>query len=136
MYNHHFRKSRTAPRSIGLKSFATQVMHAERFGIERIETYAAGNFEMAQDKAGFIGYYNWPRSGYNARLTPADWDKFPETFRGIHDLNDLFLQTNGKFVWKYKGTAREMLFDLDRNARSWRILEAYLQERGFTIRFH
>lgn len=45
------------------------------------------------------------------------------------------MQKNGKFVWKYKGTGRDMIFDLDPDARSFRILKEYLQEKGFDIDF-
>jgi SPP1 gp7 family putative phage head morphogenesis protein len=135
IHNNHFRKSRTAPSSIGLKSFATQAAHAEKYGVSYIDTHAAGDYKSSREKAGYNGYYSWPRMGYNARLSPNDWAKFPKTFRGIPDLNELFLQVNGKFVWKYHGSGRDMIFDLDRDARSWEILNRYLQEKLFDIRF-
>lgn len=135
MHNHYFRTSRTAPEGIGLKSFATQVHHAEKFGIQYIDTDAVGDFKKSQDENGWNGYYSWPRMGYNAELNEDDWEKFPLTYRGIPDLNSLFEQQNGNLVWKHFGTGREMIFDLDPTTPSWRILRKYLQERGFEVEF-
>jgi len=135
MHNEIFRASRTAPKGTGLKSFATQVLHAGKFGVEYIDTDAVGNYKTSKDAARWNGYYTWARFGYNAQLGPNDWAIFPETFKGIQDLNELMLQTNGKFVWLYKGTGRPMLFDLDRSSRSRRILEKYLQEKNFAVDF-
>jgi SPP1 gp7 family putative phage head morphogenesis protein len=136
MHNEVFKKTRSSPSGIGLRSFATQAYHAEKFGVQYIDTYAAGDFTTARDKGNqWNGYYTWPRFGYNAPLEPDDLAKFPATFRNIRDLNSLFQQVNGKFLWKYHGSSRDMIFDLDRSERSWEILEEYLQERGFTIDF-
>lgn len=136
IHNDHFRTTGTAPKGTGLKSFATEVFHAQKFGVEYIDTYAAGNYQLSQRSGSdhWIGYYVWPRFGYNAALDQADWAKFPPTFRGIPDLNELFDQPNGWFVWKYHGTAREMLFDLDPASRSTAMLKGYLQTRGFKLR--
>ena len=134
IHNEIFRTSRTAPKGTGLKSFATQAFHAERFGIEYIDTMAAGNYSSTAGKV-WNGYYSWARMGYNARLTESDWDRFPLTFRGIEDLNGLIEQTNGKRVWLYYGYGRPMMFDLNRDSASFRILRKYLQEKEFEIDF-
>lgn len=137
MENEVFVKTRTAPSGIGLKSFATQTYHAQRFGVSYIETEAVGNYEQSRNRGGqkWNGYYTWARMGYNADLGEDDWIKFPVTYRGIEDLNSLFEQENGKFVWLEHGSKRYMVFDLDDESSNWRVLRKYLQEKEFTISF-
>lgn len=136
MHNEIFRTNRTAPKGIGLKSFATQAYHAERFGVAYIETEAVGNYASSRKTIGrWNGYYSWARMGYNAPLDEDDWEKFPMTFRGIRDLNSLMEQENGWLVWLYLGRSKDMVFDLDQDTPSWRILRKYLQKKGFTVEF-
>lgn len=125
----------TATGKYGDGNYYLRITQNGRFGIEYIDTQAAGNYAKSKTAVRWNGYYTWPRMGYNAKLTDADKANFPETFRSVEDLNDLFLQVNGKFVWRYKGGTKDMIFDLDRDSRSWRVLLEYLQERGFTIEF-
>lgn len=136
MHNVIFRKSRTAPKSTGLKSFATQVFHAERFGVSFIETDAAGNYESSLRKGGWNGYYTWGRFGYNAALSPEERERFPSPYKAARDVNDLFIRNNnGSKVWLYFGSGRPMLFDLDQDSRSFEILRNYLHEKGFDVDF-
>jgi SPP1 gp7 family putative phage head morphogenesis protein len=135
MHNVLFRTTRTAPKGMGTKAFATQVHHAEKFGISYIDTEAAGDFKSSHDKKGWNGYYTWARLGYNAPLDEADWEKFPLTYRGLPDLHSLFQQENGPLVWKYHGSGRPMVFDLDRESTSWRLLQKYLHQKGFGVEF-
>lgn len=129
-HNDYFRTAKDAPKGTGLKSFTTQALTAKKFGVEYIHTRAAGD----ASNPSFNGYYTWARIGYNAPLTDRLKQQLPEKYQKCKDLNELML-AGGKDEWKKHGTSRDMIFDLSDDAISWQVLENYLRERGFVVRF-
>ncbi len=134
IHNFYFRTSAAAPKGTGLKSFATQTIHAKKFGVEYIDTQAAGDYEKSQEEDRWNGYYSWARMGYNAKLTDEDLEKLPITFRHARDLNEL-MAIDGQAAWKIFGTGRLMVFDLSDDSTSWRVLKKYLQKYKYEIDF-
>ncbi len=131
LHNDYFRTSERATRGTGLKSFATQVFHAEKFGIDYIDTFAAGNYQDLL-KGKWNGYYTWARFGYNGILTNEDKAKLSGSFRDAKDLNEL-MKLGGSSAWKEIGSGRSMIFILDKTGKSWEILTNYLLINGFEI---
>lgn len=130
LHNDYFRAAAGAPKGVGIRSFATQALNAKAFGVEYIHTYAAGY----KGHPMFNGYYTWARMGYNAPLTAADKRKLPEKYRHCDSLNEL-MRAGGKADWEEHGDGREMIFDLSDDSDSLKILEKYLRERNFIVKF-
>lgn len=129
-HNDYFRAAKNAPKGTGLRSFVTQTAAAKKFGVQYIHTYAAGYFGHPS----FNGYYTWARMGYNARLSKRDKAKLAREFADVKDLNEL-MAAGGKDEWKRVGTGRDMIFDLSDDAASWTVLQNYLRERKFVVKF-
>ncbi len=129
-YNDYFKTLPTAPKGTGLRSFATQAYSAKKYGVEYISTLAAGYYGHPE----YNGYYTWARMGYNAKLTDADRNKLPKKYEKVQDLNEL-MEKGGADAWKKYGTERKMLFDLSDDSKSFEVLENYLRERRFVVKF-
>lgn len=128
-YNDLFVKTPSAPAGIGLRSFATQVIHSQRYGVNEIRTHAAGSYDNA-----FNGYYTWAVFGYNDRLRPADKRRFPPSYRDARDLHELLGRAGGREVWLVFGRERlTAVFSLSEDSPHVRRLKDYLREKGYRI---
>ncbi|HKX31491.1 MAG TPA: minor capsid protein [Blastocatellia bacterium] len=123
--NAYFRAAKGAPKGVGVRSFAREVIGAQRLGVAKIKTYAAGEGPTDQR---FNGYYTWARFGYNAPLPPALRDRMPAALKS-KDLHELFSKPGGPEWWRENGSGREMEFDLASGSKSERRLLEYLRER-------
>lgn len=122
--NDYFRKSRNAPKQVGIISFAREVAGARALGVDYISTFAAGSYGDTY----YNGYYTWARFGYNANLTGSEIDELPPALKSATTLNQLMRLPGGPEWWKVYGIGREMRFDLGENSESLRILQDYLRE--------
>ena len=133
MHNDYFRVEDQAPDGYGTHSFANQVKTAQRFGVDRIETTAAGNFRDMQSGS-WNGYYTWPRLGYDAPLYSGEIASLPSNLRNARSVQDLMGNQEGRDWWKLNGSTRDMKFDLSPNSKSIKVLNNYLEEKGFSTR--
>ena len=127
----------------GAEMLANQVRALRQMGVKSITTYAAGSPENLGKVSGgsqsnFIGYYAWPRMGYDAEVHPALVGKMPPAVRdymqeqidqGNPRMLRLFEIPEGRDWWRENGQATEMEFDLSDGSPNMRALENYLAER-------
>lgn len=106
---------------LGTKSFSEQVQACREAGVKSISCTAA-----RWDQLKVIGYYVWPRMGYDADAPEDVRRKFPKAER----MSDLMASQAGRDWWKKNGYDLEMEFDLTPGSRSLQIHEAYLRERA------
>lgn len=121
--NSYFVKRPGAPRGIGAKSFARQVVGAQRIGAKKIKTLAGG--ALGED---MNGYYTWPRLGYNAPLSEYVQQLLPPTLKS-KDLHELFSKPGGPEWWMINGVQQSMEFDLRPGGEHERRLFEYLRDR-------
>lgn len=124
-------------RGIGSRIFADQVRMAAQLGVRTISTGAGrsdGYERLIDREVQLIGYYTWPRLGYDGPLE----ESFAERAQGALGLDDppfsvqdLLLADGGLDYWFRYGYPIELSFDLTPSSRSRRILATYLEARGF-----
>lgn len=125
--NRALRKSPDAPAGFEIKMFQTQVEAAQKLGIKKLTTFAAGYLNDPQRQN---GYYTWPRFGFDAPLDEDEQDFLQEEqlpFSGAQTLNELF-SAGGKDWWKTNGYEKEMVFDLAPNSSMIQMLNEYVRE--------
>ncbi len=125
-HNDYFRKARNAPPAVGITSFARQVMGSRLLNVRFIETDAAGDILSPR----FIGYYVWPRFGYNAELTEEERARLPRKFAGAKTVADILQKKGGPDWWKAYGSGRVMEFELHEGSQSLQRLAAYIREKN------
>jgi len=122
----------------GTQIFAKQVEEAAAQGYKHIETYAVGG-------GGKNGAYTWLRLGYEPQLSGASNDVFTpagqfhrivKQYNKLHgtqlkDVRDFMATKQGQDYWKANMKSFDGVFNLEKDSRSMKTLEAYLKERGF-----
>lgn len=125
---------------LGINIFSSQVEESIKAGIARIECYAAGDYSTMQE-GGFIGYYVWPRFGYDQRQRPGDFE--PEAISDLEGIlgrklgrrtfrvAELMATEEGRDWWKRNGSdLDEATFDLSKGSLSREVLSLYRKEKG------
>ena len=125
--NHLFKLHDYAPDGLGLESFIRQVLGARAIGAKRLLTFAAGDYSVKDE---WIGYYVWPRFGFNADLDLIERRFLPPLLRGAKTINDL-LKRGGQDYWFRYGFGREMIFELDARSNSIKTLILYWREKQY-----
>jgi predicted transcriptional regulator len=146
IHNSYFITAKCLPDGLGSRVFAQQVKTASELGFKYIDTNAARGGE-------FIGYYVWPKLGYDAsiplyyiegQLSPhkdknnikfeylKKWliknnidihNKVPLSAIYACKAGDRFI---GQELWKTYGDSTNMEFNLTPGSLSMRILESYI----------
>lgn len=114
-------RSAVAPPHSGARALARMVAAYKNYGIKRIEAEAArgGDYNM-------VGYYVWPRLGFDAPLEAYDMASAPRALRKASSLHALFRLPGGRKYWRKHGWTIDASFDLTPGSRSMRRLEEYL----------
>ena len=120
-----------AGRGYGSRIFARAVVEYRSVGIRQIRTYAS--------KGGInIGYYLWPRLGFNMALDPAL--KIRARLNGYADVdctNDLFMKYEAEDAaafWKAYGHGGEAHFDLTPKSIQSSVLDNYLTIKNIVVK--
>ena len=121
--NEYFAKRDGTPAGIGAKSFGRQVVGAQRLGIKKIRTLAAGSYGESMN-----GYYTWPRLGYNAPLSDFYQQALPPNLKS-KDLHELFAKPGGPEWWLVSGAGIDVEFDLTPGSAHERRMWEYLRKR-------
>ena len=147
IHNDLFKAATCFPEGLGTRIFTQQVKSASEVGFKKIETLAAKGGE-------YMGYYIWPKLGYNADVTIyryaaqeygleplynyldswlASYSKDTHaSFREISaPISDIYAckakdRFIGQELWKKVGSSTEMVFFLSPSSLSMRTLEAYI----------
>lgn len=119
----HFFLRHQAPEWLGTIAFALCAMIAHRLGFSRISLIAGGG--RGHDPR-MIGYFFWPKLGFDAPLEPDEADGNP-ALAACRTVQDVMAIDEG--WWRENGWQRWMEFDLAADSRSWRKLLDYLREK-------
>ena len=100
-------------KGIATKSLARQVFYAAKNGVKRIETFAGKGSTM-------IGYYVWPKHGFDGDIPPGLVNRTREYFNdpNMKTIQDIFDKPEGNSYWKRFGPPVEVEFDLTPGSRS------------------
>jgi len=147
IYNNIFKSSPCFSEGLGTRIFTQQVKSASESGFKSIKTYAARGGD-------YMGYYIWPKVGYNATVSLYRYDAQKENIEPLYNYLEAWLRKNSKNVemthreitapildiyackakdrfigqelWQKSGNSQDMTFDLTSSSLSMRILEAYV----------
>jgi GNAT superfamily N-acetyltransferase len=110
---------------LGAQILGRQVEHASKWGFDRLETDAA----RSNGPDGYVGYYAWPRLGYNAAI-PADVKrKLPAAWSDAVTVRDLMKTPERRAWWKEHGVwTNGMIFRLQPGSESMQDLQMNLAE--------
>jgi len=136
--NSHFTLRSSAPPSMGLKMFATQVAAANKYGFKHINVSAAGHGPWRNDQ--YNGYYVWPRFGYDGNFPSSKFERMPEEIQnqirqirpeapnGLRFLDVMMASQEARDWWKDRGSRSDLSFDLDSDSRSFKYLTEYVRD--------
>jgi hypothetical protein len=119
----HLFLRRQAPDYLGTVAFALCAMMAHRLGFTHISLVAGGGRGHAPN---MIGYFFWPKLGFDALLEPEEIGARPE-FAGCVSIQDLLAIDEP--WWRDNGAQRWMEFDLAAGSPAWTKLLDYLREK-------
>lgn len=115
-----------APRRFCTVAFGLMAVAAYRFGFSHIQVYGAGNGPLQpHDPDALIGYWVWPKLGFDAPVHAVEMIRHPDTaMHGLRTLQEVLARSPQ--WWQTYGSARPMQFDLRANSPSWSILLNYI----------
>lgn len=98
---------------------------AYRYGFKQLTLFAGGSgpLPLQPEADDLIGYFIWPKFGFDAPLIAADINMWPQ-LQGCASVLDVVARDS--VLWEQHGRGREMSFDLAPGSRSWRVLINYL----------
>ena len=134
IFNYRFYKQSGAPAGIGLDSFHRQVIGARALGVNRIETFGAGDPQSLKH-GGEVGYLVWAKFGFNAKLTTMQQARLQQTLGivGIETLNELILLPKGEEWWKLNGVSAKMVIELATDSSMMKVFRRHLAKKGRTL---
>lgn len=118
--------SEDAPLRFCTIAFGLMACTAYRHGFSRISLYAGGDGPppAVLEDGDLIGYFVWPKFGFDAHLLPVDLNRAPVHIRGCTSV--LGVVEADAAWWEANGRGREMYFDLAAGSTSWSVLLNYL----------
>jgi GNAT superfamily N-acetyltransferase len=109
---------------LGAQVLGRQVEHASQWGFDRLETDAA----RSNGPDGYVGYYAWPRLGYNAPIPAGIKAKVAAAWPDAVTVRDLMDTQERRDWWKEHGIWTDgMIFRLQPGTESMNDLQANLQ---------
>lgn len=123
MHVDHFFLRRQAPDWLGTVAFALCAMVAHRLSYSHISLVAGGG--MGRD-ARMVGYFFWPKLGFDAPLEEGEADGFPH-LAGCRTIQNVLAIDEA--WWQQRGSQRWMEFDLGEGSPAWEKLLDYLSEK-------
>ena len=132
IFNYRFYKKKDTPSGVSLDSLVRQVSGARALGVQRLETFGAGDFTSAQQPDGEIGYWLWAKFGFDAPLSEADQQIAAAELglAGVKTLNDIIDRPGGEYWWYRAGSGLTMKFDLASDSSMMRVFRDYVRRKG------
>lgn len=132
----------TAPAGLGAAMLWRVVRACAALQIPRILLSAVGGrgYGPLPDGTRVMGYYAWPRYGFDGEVQSAEdarfFQQFPHFPEGLADgtarsLLDLFASPGGREFWLVGGRTRDLTFEVASTSRSVITLHRYLTNKGF-----
>ena len=120
MHIHNFMINESSPETLGTIAFSLSAITAYQQNINKIQLIAAGGENY---NSNHIGYFVWPKYGFDASLEDGETDSWPETFNSCKSVQDV-INIDENF-WRKHGSQRLMTFDLSPGSASWAKLLEY-----------
>ncbi|NHZ95732.1 hypothetical protein [Massilia sp. CCM 8734] len=107
-------------------AFGLMAVTAYRFGFSGIHLYGAGRGPLRPgDPDALIGYWVWPKLGFDAPVHVAEMTRHRDTtMHGLRTVQEVLAHCPE--WWETYGSARPMQFHLRANSPSWSILLNYI----------
>lgn len=132
----------SAPAGLGAAMLWRMVRACATLGIPRILLSAVGGRDCGALPGGarVLGYYVWPRYGFDGQVQSAQdatfFEQFPNFPAGLADgtvqsLLDLLALPGGREFWLVGGRVRDVTFEVASTSRSVLTLHRYLTDKGF-----
>lgn len=123
------------PGGFGCCAFLRCAQAARRLGLARIDLLAAGgNSSKGRSwNPGFIGYYTWPRFGFDCLLERNMLQKVQQVPAIANCRTVLDVMAIDAQWWKSNGDGLEMTFDLAQNSLSWQTLSTYMRSKALAV---
>lgn len=122
---------------VGMKSFGSQVAHAAKHGVSKLETTAGGE---AGGRTDMNGYYTWPRLGYDGQVRTHNLSKAINPRPKMDDIplkvpppptvSRMMKTEYGRNWWKENGAAISLQFDLAPGSPSRKVFARYAKEKA------
>jgi hypothetical protein len=131
-HNDYFEVHGDTPDGVGALVLQRQVEGLRRLGIDHIGVQAAGdpsNFIPGGGIRGMIGYYVWPRLGFNGEVLGHDVRHGPDWMSDIHDMHGIFAHPDGAAWWKENGWPQNLAFDTWAGSKSSDVLDRYIADK-------
>lgn len=113
------------PQLLGTIAFCLCALQAYVLGLQKIELLAAGGAGFRKQ---YVGYWVWPKLGFDARLEPGEFDQTAPPLANCATVLEAMAASPD--AWKTHGSQRLMAFDLAPNSTSWLTLLEYTRSKG------
>ncbi|MBI3348791.1 MAG: hypothetical protein HY020_16485 [Burkholderiales bacterium] len=122
---------------LGARIVSIQAAMASELEFEAIELDAVGSchesFNKFQDDR-WIGYWLWPRLGFDAPIPDHVKGKHPDEFGGYDRVSELMFSDKDMLNWQLYGeTLTAARFDLKEGSTSWDLLLRYANTHGIQV---
>ncbi len=127
IYNRYMEVTKKG-KGLGTEVLQRQVEAAAKLGVTKLK----GNAVRRQGTTGIplVGYYVWPRLGYDAKLTDLQKNALPKGLKEYAEsVSDLMMSKRGRDYWKENGTSINVEFDLTKNSWGRKTLERLVKKR-------
>lgn len=123
-------------RCFSARSLTVQARAALEAGIDHIVTNATGCWQLSQlpiaDR--FIGYYVWPRLGFEAPIPQSCYRHLPERFQRHKMVSELMHDEGDQQEWLRHGDdLNNAKFAVSSDSTSWQLLLRYCLQRDIRI---
>lgn len=125
---HEFFQVGERGQGLGREIFAQQVAALRQAGFTGIGTKAAGGPGQP-----LVGYYVWPRLGFDGTLPASVRSSLPPELAGAARISDLMATPLGRDWWRAQGVPLEVEFSLAAGSLSSQIFDAYLESAGLRL---
>ncbi|GAC1621636.1 MAG: hypothetical protein NVS4B11_14820 [Ktedonobacteraceae bacterium] len=115
---------------IGSDIIAIQVKAAQRMGIPQIAAYAH-NKEYISGRR-YVGYYVFPRLGFDAQLSNLQKQQLPDTLTNKASIGEIMRDSTTREIWRTNGLPLEVTFDTSAESSSIQSLQDYFIRKGLS----
>ena len=116
---------------LGRETFLQAIGASHKYGVHAIRAQAAGSGNGTDHVAdgSFVGFYTWPRLGFNGEITAVKRQAMPPELSGARDMLDLFSREGGPQWWKQNGSSLTVEYLLDPDGPNVAATQRYALEK-------
>lgn len=129
---HEYSGRRLSARSLLVQARAAQALGFQEIVLDAVGDYTLANLKFREDR--WVGYWVWPRLGFDADIPASALRCLPERLRGCTRVSELMHTAENQDLWLLHGeTLENAKFDLTGDSLSWQLLAKYAQERNIKV---